>query len=81
MATPDQNIFAVRGRADKCWRFARWAISKGLTFEDLAEWEDWQWDMAADELGVKSPSERSRGQIIGYLTPNDLWSAPRTARS
>lgn len=83
MATPARppNRFEINGRADKCWRFARWALAQGLTHEDLAGWDDCQWEMAADRVGVKDPSEMSRGQIIGYLTPNPLWTAARSARS
>lgn len=81
MASDPTNPFAIRGRADYCWKFARWALNRGISHENVAKWDDCQWEAAAAEAGTKNPSERGRGQIIGYMTPNPFWTAARTASS
>lgn len=72
--------YETEGRADKCWRIARWCRSNGYDHETVAGWDDWQWEIAAAAAKVNTPSERSRGQVVGYLTPNDLWTPARTGR-
>lgn len=76
----EENRFSINGRADYCWKFTRWAKQNGHTAEDVAAWQDWQWEAAAALAGTKVPSERGRGQIIGYLTPNPFWTPARMAR-
>lgn len=54
-------------RWTKAWTLTRWLQKHGHAAEKVAEWSDVQWELAAQEAGVKSPSEKTRAMVCGML--------------
>lgn len=54
-------------RWTKAWKLARWLQGGGYLAEKVADWTDVQWDVAATEAGVNTPSEKTRAIAVGIL--------------
>lgn len=69
--------FEIEGRADKAWKLARLLRARGYSFQDAAEFEDSQWETLADLAKLKkAPSERTKGMVVGFLTPAKQLRTP-----
>lgn len=66
----DAEHFARLGRANKAHKLARLCRQNGWDHNDAARWTDEQWETAAAMAEVNPPSEKTRGMVIGFLTPN-----------
>lgn len=67
------NRWEIEGRADKAWKLTRWCQNHGVDSAMVAGWTDLQWSVAAKAAGVKLPSDRTRGLVIGFLTPKAVF--------
>ena len=61
------NRYEAEARADKAQKLARWLARNGYVPEQVFEWSQDQWDIAAGMAGVRSPSELTTGIVIGLL--------------
>ena len=59
----------LEGRYHKAWELARYLSSAGIDHVTAAGWDADQWNAAAGMAGVKPPSDKTQGMVIGMLTP------------
>lgn len=70
--------YEAHARADKAHKLARWCRTQEYSYEIVMSWQPWQWEYAAEFAGVRPPSQKTRGMVIGFLTPTPTIKDKRT---